>query len=210
MEKLNWEELRRRRQHTGQTTTRLCASGGLSIMNTFFHHKDIHRYTWYRLGDPPTRKSLIDFFVLSGDLRKNVMDVYMKREADCRPITTWSCANYDWLRQTECKTEQNTMESIGEWDSSTQFCGKCRPKILSLTTKEKRRWNRVVAVSYGNTWSCDRNMWSEAHRTTYRSEEDRLVEWRSPRCCCREESCLQGMDRSANSRNSAEIPPSTR
>ena len=31
-----------------------CTSGGLSIMNTFFHHKDIHKYTWYRLGDSAT------------------------------------------------------------------------------------------------------------------------------------------------------------
>ena len=31
-----------------------CTGGGSSIMTTFFHHKDIHKYTWYRLGDSAT------------------------------------------------------------------------------------------------------------------------------------------------------------
>ena len=47
-------------------------------MNTFFHHK----YTWYRLGDTATQKSLIDLFVISDDLRKSVMDVCVKRGAE--------------------------------------------------------------------------------------------------------------------------------
>ena len=59
-----------------------CASVDLSIMNTFFHHKDIHEYTWYRLGDSVTQKSLIDLFVGSDDLRKNVLDVCVKRGAE--------------------------------------------------------------------------------------------------------------------------------
>ena len=31
-----------------------CAGEGVSIMNTFFHHKDVHKYTWYRLEDSAT------------------------------------------------------------------------------------------------------------------------------------------------------------
>ena len=30
------------------------AGGSLPIMDTFFHHKDIHKYTWYRLRDSAT------------------------------------------------------------------------------------------------------------------------------------------------------------
>ena len=51
-------------------------------MNTFFHHKDIHKYTWYRLADSVTQKSLIDLFVVSDDLRKSVLDVCVKRGAE--------------------------------------------------------------------------------------------------------------------------------
>ena len=66
----------------GRLLLDFCAGGGLSIMNTFFHHKDIHKYTWYRLGDTATQKSLIDLFVISDDLRKSVMDVCVKRGAE--------------------------------------------------------------------------------------------------------------------------------
>ena len=45
--------------------------GGLSIMNTFFPHKDIHKYTWDRLGVLTIQKSFTDFLVASDDLRKN-------------------------------------------------------------------------------------------------------------------------------------------
>ena len=66
----------------GRLLLDFCAGGGLSIMNTFFHHKDIHKYTWYRLEDSAIQKSLIDLFVVSGDLRKSVMDVWVKRGAE--------------------------------------------------------------------------------------------------------------------------------
>ena len=63
----------------GRLLLAFCAGGGLSIINTFFHHKDIHKYTWYRLGDSATQKSLIDLFVVSDDLRKSVIDVCVKK-----------------------------------------------------------------------------------------------------------------------------------
>ena len=31
-----------------QYLLQFCSSNGLSIMNTFFQHKDVHKYTWYR------------------------------------------------------------------------------------------------------------------------------------------------------------------
>ena len=66
----------------GRLLLNFCAGGGLPIMNTFFHHKDIHKYTWYMLEDSATQKSLIDLFVVSDDLWKSVMDVCMKRGAE--------------------------------------------------------------------------------------------------------------------------------
>ena len=66
----------------GRLLLDFCAGEGLSIMNTFFHHKGIHKYTWYRLGDSATQTSLIDLFVVSDDLRKSVMGVCVKRGAE--------------------------------------------------------------------------------------------------------------------------------
>ena len=49
-------------------------------MNTFFQHKRIHKYTWYRhsLG----QRSLIDFCIVSADLFSTVSDVRIKREVE--------------------------------------------------------------------------------------------------------------------------------
>ena len=64
----------------GRRLLDLCCSNGLSIMNTFFQHRDVHKYTWYRgaLG----QRSLIDLFIVSADLFSHVLDVRVKRGAE--------------------------------------------------------------------------------------------------------------------------------
>ena len=49
-------------------------------MNTFFQHKRIHKYTWYR--DSVGQRSLIDFCIVSADLFSSVVDVRVKRGAE--------------------------------------------------------------------------------------------------------------------------------
>ena len=49
-------------------------------MNTFFQHKRIHKYTWYR--DSQGQRSLIDFCIVSADLFSTVSDVRVKRGAE--------------------------------------------------------------------------------------------------------------------------------
>ena len=57
-----------------------CASHGLSITNTMFEHKDAHKCTRYQstLG----RRSMIDFVIISSDLRPHVSDTWVKRGAE--------------------------------------------------------------------------------------------------------------------------------
>ena len=43
----------------GRYLLQFCCSNGLRIMNTFFQHREVHKYTWYRLS--MDQKSLIDF-----------------------------------------------------------------------------------------------------------------------------------------------------
>ena len=64
----------------GRYLLQLCCSNGLCIMNIFFQHREVHKYTWYR----PTmdQKSLIDFCIVSSDLFFVVLDVRVKREAE--------------------------------------------------------------------------------------------------------------------------------
>ena len=57
----------------------LCCSNGLRIMNTFFQHRVVHKYTWYRPS--MDQKSLIDFCMVLSDLFSDVLDVRVKRGA---------------------------------------------------------------------------------------------------------------------------------
>ncbi|KAK3554884.1 hypothetical protein QTP86_000917 [Hemibagrus guttatus] len=57
-----------------------CASHSLSITNTMFKHKGAHQYTWYQ--DTLGRRSMIDFVVVSSDLRPHVLDTRVKRGAE--------------------------------------------------------------------------------------------------------------------------------
>ncbi|KAI3370826.1 hypothetical protein L3Q82_007348 [Scortum barcoo] len=58
-----------------------CASHSLSITNTMFKHKGVHQCTWHQdtLG---RRRSMIDFVVVSSDLRPYVLDTRVKRGAE--------------------------------------------------------------------------------------------------------------------------------
>ena len=64
----------------GRCLLQFCATNRLCIMNTFFQHKRIHKYTWYR--DSLGQRSLIDFCIVSADLFSTVSDVRVKRGAE--------------------------------------------------------------------------------------------------------------------------------
>ena len=64
----------------GRYLLQLCCDNGLRIMNTFFQHRDIHKYMWNRpsMG----QKSFIDFCIVSAGLFSSVLDVRVKRGAE--------------------------------------------------------------------------------------------------------------------------------
>ncbi|VDO94625.1 unnamed protein product, partial [Soboliphyme baturini] len=47
--------------NNGIMLLRFCANNGLSIMNTFFEHRTVHQYTWYR--EACAQKSMIDLII---------------------------------------------------------------------------------------------------------------------------------------------------
>ena len=49
-----------------------CCSNGLRIINIFFQHREVHKYTWYRSS--MEQKSLIDFCIVLSDLFSDVLD----------------------------------------------------------------------------------------------------------------------------------------
>ena len=70
-----------------------CASHGLAITNTMFEHWVAHKCTWYRttLG----QRSMIDFVVVSADLRPHVLDTRVKRGAE---LSTHHHLVVSWIR----------------------------------------------------------------------------------------------------------------
>ena len=64
----------------GRYLLQLCCSNGLCIMNTFFQHRDVYKYTWYRPS--MEQKSLMHFCIVSADLFSDVLDVRVKRGAE--------------------------------------------------------------------------------------------------------------------------------
>ena len=46
-------------------------------MNTFFQHREVHKYIWYRPSID--EQSLIDFYIVLSDLFSDVLDVRLKQ-----------------------------------------------------------------------------------------------------------------------------------
>ena len=70
-----------------------CASHSLSITNTMFEHKGVHKCTWHQ--DTLGRRSMIDFVVVSSDLRPRVLDTRVKRGAE---LSTDHHLVVSWIR----------------------------------------------------------------------------------------------------------------
>ncbi|KAM4556221.1 craniofacial development protein 2-like [Fundulus diaphanus] len=70
-----------------------CARHGLSITNTMFKHKGVHVCSWHQ--DTLGRSSMIDFVVVSSDLRPYVLDTRVKRGAE---LSTDHYLVVSWLR----------------------------------------------------------------------------------------------------------------
>uniref|UniRef100_A0A672ZD16 Reverse transcriptase domain-containing protein n=1 Tax=Sphaeramia orbicularis TaxID=375764 RepID=A0A672ZD16_9TELE len=68
-----------------------CASHSLSISNTMFEHRDVHKCSWHQ--DTLGRRSMIDFIVISSDLRPRVLDTRVKRgtelSTDHHLVVSW-------------------------------------------------------------------------------------------------------------------------
>ena len=56
--------------HNGATLRDFCAFNKLKITNSFYRHKDIHKFTWKARGT----KSVIGYMIISDRLKSNIED----------------------------------------------------------------------------------------------------------------------------------------
>ena len=75
------------RNKNGTRLINFCIDNNFIIANTFFAHKNIHKYT----REQPSRKekSIIDYVITGKDNRKAVLDVKVRRRAEINSTTTW-------------------------------------------------------------------------------------------------------------------------
>jgi len=52
-----------------------CAERELCIANTFFKHKDIHKFTYVARGRGGVNRSMIDYMMVRKDMLRDVCDV---------------------------------------------------------------------------------------------------------------------------------------
>ena len=55
-----------------------CAFNKLKITNSFYRHKDIHKFTWEARGT----KSLIDYIIINDRLKSNIEDTRVFRGSE--------------------------------------------------------------------------------------------------------------------------------
>ncbi|TWW67395.1 hypothetical protein D4764_02G0004360, partial [Takifugu flavidus] len=112
---------------------------GLSITNTLFRHKGVHMCTWHQ--DALGRRSMIDFVVVSSDLRPHVLDTRVKRGSElstdhhlASPVRR-SFNSHLWESFDQVPGKAGDIES--EW---TMFCA-------SIVEAADRRCGRKVVYS---------------------------------------------------------------
>ncbi|KAL7841968.1 hypothetical protein SRHO_G00236570 [Serrasalmus rhombeus] len=78
---------------SGVLLLEFCAHHSLSITNTIFEHKGVHKCTWYQ--DTLGHSSLISFIVVSSDLQPCVSDTRVKRGVE---LSTNYHLEVSWIR----------------------------------------------------------------------------------------------------------------
>ena len=112
----------------------LCCSNRLCIMNIFFYHTDVNKYTWHRPS--MTQKSLIDLCIVSSELFSKVLDVRVKRRAELSTdlhlvVCSLRCSK-PWLNRKSRRTSVAYMikwEVLADRDVRKQFASSTAAKF---------------------------------------------------------------------------------
>jgi exonuclease III len=65
-------------KHNGTALRDFCAFNKLKITNSFYRHKDIHKFTWEARGT----KSIIDYIIINNRLKSSIEDTSVFRESE--------------------------------------------------------------------------------------------------------------------------------
>lgn len=97
----------------GRRLLTLCREHRLMIGNTFFQHKDIHKYTWIQ----PTRglRSIIDLVIVRRDRKLKIKDIKVFRQPECGSNHHMVVGTFECTRKTtHTKRNEDTEEQMEE------------------------------------------------------------------------------------------------
>ena len=134
-----------------------CASHSLSITNTMFSHKSVHKYTWHQ--DTLGRQSMIDFIIVSSDLRPYVLDTRVKRGAE---LSTDHHLVVSWIRWQGRKPDRRGRPKRGVrvcWERLAED-----PAKMVFNSHLRRSFDHIpeVAGSMESEWAMFRAAIAEA------------------------------------------------
>ena len=115
----------------GSRLLRFSAENEFSIMNTHFEHKEIHKFTWKCPGRQ--LRSIIDYFLVRSDLRKDVNDVRVVRGAEIGSdhhlvLMKMKVRGRKQTKKTEKKSQLRS-ERLRTKEGKTKYCAKLSQKM---------------------------------------------------------------------------------
>ena len=89
--------------NNGRKLIDFCTFNNLKTMNTFFKHKEIHKFTWEARG----HKSIVDYFITNMKTSKVIQDIRVYRSNEIDSDHCLLCANVNfpprWLNKSTKK-----------------------------------------------------------------------------------------------------------
>ncbi|KAF6201218.1 hypothetical protein GE061_005665 [Apolygus lucorum] len=130
------------RNDSGKRLLQFCINNNLAVYNTFYPHKDIHKYT----REEPTlqQRSLIDYVVGSPDFRRRVRDVVVRRGpeigSDHYLVVAVICGNRRPQKNRK-KRKKNVKEKINVYKLKTQAQQDAYRDTVDGMIEEFQSWN---------------------------------------------------------------------
>lgn len=98
----------------GDRLIELCSAFSLKILNGFFPHKNVHKYTWHQ----PTKnyKSILDYIIIKQSTKLRIQDVRVQRGADCGSdhflLRGKLLATYTAVKETKTENENKNTKQM--------------------------------------------------------------------------------------------------
>ncbi|TWW71634.1 EARP-interacting protein [Takifugu flavidus] len=135
-----------------------CARLRMSITNTLFRHKGVHMCTWHQ--DALGRRSMIDFVVVSSDLRPYVLDTRVKRGAELSTDhhLVWTPAVRDAVRLK--KESYRALLACGTPEAADRYRQAKQSAATAVAEAKTRAWEEFGEAMESDFRTASKRFWT--------------------------------------------------